>query len=101
MSILVTGGAGYIATHTIIYLLEKGESVVAVDNFNNSCPEAIARVKQYTGKEFPLIEADCCDQAMMEEIMRLKAQLAGNTSAANNEATEKADAAKEDGASVH
>lgn len=70
MSILVTGGAGYIATHTIICLLEKGESVVAVDNYNNSCPEAIERVKQLTGKDFPMYEADACDEAAMEKIMR-------------------------------
>jgi len=69
MSILVTGGAGYIATHTIYYLLEKGEKVVAVDNFNNACPEAIDRVKELTGKDFPLYEQDVCDEEAMVKIM--------------------------------
>ena len=69
MSILVTGGAGYIASHTIVCLLEKGEEVVAVDNFNNSSPIAVERVKELTGKDFPLYEADVCDEDKMREIM--------------------------------
>ena len=68
MKILVTGGAGYIATHTVVVLLEKGYEVVAVDNFVNSCPEAIARVEKITGKKVAFIEGDCCDIKVLRSI---------------------------------
>ena len=49
MTILVTGGAGYIGTHTDVELLNKGYDVVVVDNLSNSSPKAIERVKEITG----------------------------------------------------
>lgn len=58
MNILLTGGAGYIASHTIIELDKKGHSVVVVDNFVNSCPESLKRVSDIVGKRIPFYEAD-------------------------------------------
>ena len=49
-TVLVTGGAGYIATHTDVELLERGYDVVSVDNYGNSSPEALARVERITGR---------------------------------------------------
>ena len=51
MKILVTGGAGYIGSHTCVELLEKGYEVVVVDNFDNSSPESVKRVEKITGKK--------------------------------------------------
>ena len=53
--ILVTGGAGYIGTHTCVELLNKGEEVVILDNFSNSSPEALENVKKITGKDIIII----------------------------------------------
>ena len=49
-TILVTGGAGYIGTHTDVELLNKGYDVVCVDNYSNSSPKALDRVEEITGK---------------------------------------------------
>ena len=54
MKVLVTGGAGYIATHTDVCLLNAGYEVVAVDNFSNSSYESIENVEKITGKKFGL-----------------------------------------------
>ena len=54
MKILVTGGAGYIARHTNVLLLERGYEVVALDNLVNSCEESIKRVEELTGKKIRL-----------------------------------------------
>ncbi len=70
MSILVTGGAGYIGSHTLVRLLEKGESVVVLDSYSNSSPEALRRVKQLTGKDFKACEGDACDEELLKRIMR-------------------------------
>lgn len=70
MTILVTGGAGYIGTHTAVQLLEAGYDIVVIDNFHNSHIEAIERVKRITGKEFPLIKADINDQSALEAIFQ-------------------------------
>ncbi len=51
MKILVSGGTGYIGSHTAVELLEKGHEVVAVDNFSNSSPEVLNRIKRITGKD--------------------------------------------------
>ena len=58
MSILVSGGAGYIGSHTCVELLNAGYDIVVADNLYNASPEALARVKQITGKDFRFIEAD-------------------------------------------
>lgn len=68
MSILVTGGAGFIGSHTCVELLNAGYEVVVVDNLCNSSKEAIVRVEQITGKKLTFYEADILDKDMMEEI---------------------------------
>lgn len=68
MNILLTGGAGYIGSHTIIELDKAGHTVVVVDNFANSQPEVIARVEKIIGKEICFYEADVRDSARMNEI---------------------------------
>ena len=68
MAILVTGGAGFIGTHTCVELLEAGEDIVVFDNLVNSKRSAIDAVKQITGKDFPFYEADMLDEAAMEKI---------------------------------
>ena len=70
MKVLVTGGAGYIGSHTVVDLLEHDCEVVVVDNFCNSKPTVIDRVKKITGKEFAFYRADVCDKAAVEEIFR-------------------------------
>lgn len=67
-TVLVTGGAGYIGSHTIIELLNAGYGVVVVDNFSNSSPESIKRVEKITGKHAKLIEADLCDASKLDQI---------------------------------
>ena len=67
MSILVSGGAGYIGSHTCVELIQAGHDIVVVDNFVNSCPEAIHRVEQITGTTIPFVEADLCDAAAVEQ----------------------------------
>lgn len=68
MSILVTGGAGYIGSHTCIELLNTGHDIVVVDNFCNSCKEALNRVEKITSKKIPFYLADIGDEKAMEEI---------------------------------
>ena len=57
MKILVTGGAGYIATHTEVSLIEAGYDVVSVDNFSNSSYEAVKNVEEITGKKIAFTRA--------------------------------------------
>ncbi|ARK31953.1 UDP-glucose 4-epimerase GalE [Halalkalibacter krulwichiae] len=66
--ILVTGGAGYIGSHTCVELLEAGHEIVVVDNFSNSKMESIDRVKSITGKEFPFYEVDLLNKAALENV---------------------------------
>lgn len=68
MSILVTGGAGYIGSHTVLTLLEKGYEVVVFDNLSNSCEEAIKRVEKLAGKSVKFYEADMLDRCAMNKI---------------------------------
>ena len=68
MAILVTGGAGYIGSHTCIELLNAGEEIVVMDNFYNSKPRAVELIKEISGKDFRFYEADMCDEAAMEKI---------------------------------
>lgn len=68
MKILVTGGAGYIGSHTCVELLEKGFEVVVVDNFSNSSPESIMRIKKITGKELTFYEGDVRNADLMDKI---------------------------------
>ena len=66
--ILVTGGAGYIGTHTCVELLNKGFDIVVVDNFVNSHPLALERVKQITGKDFPFYNLDVCNKEALDKV---------------------------------
>ena len=68
MNILVTGGAGYIGTHTLVELLNRGHDVVVVDNYVNSHPESLDRVREITGKTFPFYEANVCDEVALDRI---------------------------------
>jgi UDP-glucose 4-epimerase len=70
MNILVTGGAGYIGSHTCVALLEAGFSVTVFDNFCNSHPEALARVERITGKKLRLVRGDVRDRAALAGALR-------------------------------
>lgn len=68
MKVLVTGGAGYIASHTNVALLNAGYEVVAVDNFSNSNIDAVRNVEKITGKTITFYEGDVCDPEILERI---------------------------------
>ncbi len=68
MSILVTGGAGYIGSHTVVELLNSGKEVVIVDNFSNSNPEALDAIKKITGKDFKFYEVDILDKEKLNKV---------------------------------
>ena len=68
MNVLVTGGAGYIGSHTCVELLEKGYGVVVIDNLVNSSAKAIERVEQITGKHVDFYENDVRDRAALDRI---------------------------------
>jgi len=68
MNVLVTGGAGYIGSHTCVELLESGYGVVVVDNLCNSNPESLNRVRELTGKEVKFYEGDVRDEALLRKI---------------------------------
>ncbi len=70
MQILLTGGAGYIGSHTIIELDKAGHSVVVVDNLVNSKVEALKRVEKIIGKEVPFYKADVRDREAMDKIFK-------------------------------
>ena len=65
---LVTGGAGYIGSHTLIELINNNFDVVVVDNLVNSSRESLRRVEQITGHEIPFIEADVRDQSALDDV---------------------------------
>ena len=68
MAILVTGGAGYIGSHTCVELLNAGYDVVIADNLYNASEKAVDRVKQITGKDLKFYKADIRDKEAMNEI---------------------------------
>lgn len=68
MRILVTGGAGYIGSHTIIELILSGHEIIIVDNLSNSDEESVKRVEHITGKIFPFFKVDCTDEQQLSEV---------------------------------
>ena len=70
MSILVTGGTGFIGSHTVVELLEKGEKIIIVDNFCNSSPEVLNKIKQITNKDFKFYEVDLLDEENLEKVFK-------------------------------
>ena len=70
MSILVTGGAGFIGSHTVVELLEKGERVIIIDNFYNSKPEVLESIKKITEKDFKFYEIDYTDREELEKVFK-------------------------------
>ncbi len=68
MNILVTGGAGYIGSHTCLELLNAGFGVIAIDNFSNSIPESLRRVEELTGKRIEFYEVDLLDQKAVQNV---------------------------------
>ena len=68
MSILVTGGAGYIGSHACVELIQAGYDIVAADNLCNASEEALRRVETITGKKVPFVKAELCDEAQVEAL---------------------------------
>lgn len=68
MAVLVTGGAGYIGSHTAIELLESGKEIVILDNFYNSCPKVLDRIKELSGKNFHFEECDIRDREGLDKV---------------------------------
>ena len=68
MNILLAGGAGYIGSHTAVELLNAGHEIVIVDDYSNSCPEAVKRIELITGKEVVSYEAAVKDKDAVKNI---------------------------------
>ena len=68
MSILLPGGAGYIGSHTAVELLKAGKEIVIIDNFSNSKPEVLDKIKEISGKDFKFYEIDYLDKEKLEVV---------------------------------
>lgn len=68
MKILLTGGAGYIGSHTAIELMKAGYEIVICDDFSNSKPEAVKRIREISGKDFAFYRVNVCDKKALEEV---------------------------------
>lgn len=75
--ILVTGGTGYIGSHTVCQLLEAGYGVVSVDSLSNSYEVVNDRIKQITGKSFTFIKADLCKKTVVQQILKEHSDIVG------------------------
>ncbi|QAT51116.1 UDP-glucose 4-epimerase GalE [Caproiciproducens sp. NJN-50] len=70
MNILITGGAGYIGSHTCVELLQSGFDIVVMDNYSNASPDVIGKIEALTGKKFPAYECDMLDEEGFEKIFQ-------------------------------
>lgn len=70
MNVLITGGAGYIGSHTCVELLESGCDIVVADDLSNSSPKAVERIKKITGKNFPFYDVNICDTESLRNIFK-------------------------------
>lgn len=70
MKILVTGGAGYVGSHTTLALIQAGYEVVVLDNLSNSSPIALQRVAQLSGEHVEFVEGDVCDQILLKRLFK-------------------------------
>ena len=68
--VLVTGGAGYIGSHTAVELLEAGKEIVVIDNFSNSKPEVLEKIKEITNKDFKFYEIDYSNKEELEKVFK-------------------------------
>ena len=68
MAILITGGAGFIGSHTAVEFLNAGYDVVIADNYVNSSPNVLDRIREITGKEFRAYEVDLCDKEALRRV---------------------------------
>ena len=66
--ILVTGGAGYIGSHTVVELMAAGHELLILDNFSNSSPKVLERIEQISGKRPAVIDGDIRDAALLEKL---------------------------------
>ncbi len=71
MNVLLTGGAGYIGSHTAVELVTRGHTVLIIDNMSNSCPEVIQRLQTITGQEIDFYQGDVRDKALLTKIFDL------------------------------
>ena len=70
MKVLVTGGTGYIGSHTVVELINSGYEVIIIDNFSNSKPEVVDYIEKITNVRPKLYEGDCCDKEILRKIFR-------------------------------
>ncbi len=70
MAILLPGGAGYIGSHTAVELLNEGKEIIIIDNFSNSKPEVLEKIKQITGKKLKFYEIDYLDKEKLEKVFK-------------------------------
>ena len=77
MSILVTGGAGYIGSHTVVELLNNGMEVIIIDDFSNSKPQVLENIKKITGKDFKFYEMNYADREKLEKVFEENPKIDG------------------------
>ena len=70
MSVLLPGGAGYIGSHTAVELLNAGKDIIIIDNFSNSKPEVLDKIRKITGKDFKFYEIDYLDREKLEKVFQ-------------------------------